>query len=59
MEEFQNKLRQKTPIGKLDQGEGAHPYQEKEPLEAWPNNTNPNTGEIGSILNKFVIRREF
>lgn len=33
----------------LDQGEGKHPYQEKEPLEAWPNDTNPHTGEIGLI----------
>ncbi|XP_053676384.1 succinate dehydrogenase assembly factor 4, mitochondrial [Anopheles nili] len=47
MEEFQKKLREKTPIGKLDEIVGKHPYQEKEPLEAWPNNTNPNTGEIG------------
>uniref|UniRef100_A0A2M4C412 Succinate dehydrogenase assembly factor 4, mitochondrial n=1 Tax=Anopheles marajoara TaxID=58244 RepID=A0A2M4C412_9DIPT len=47
MEEFQKKLREKTPIGKLDEIVGKHPYQEKEPLQAWPNNTNPNTGEIG------------
>lgn len=47
MEEFQKKLREKTPIGKLDEIEGKHPYQEKEPLPAWPNNTNPHTGEIG------------
>lgn len=47
MEEFQKKLREKTPIGKLDQSEGQHPYQEKEPLEPWPNNINPHTGEVG------------
>lgn len=47
MEEFQKKLREKTPIGKLDQSEGRHPYQEKEPLEAWPNDINPKTGEVG------------
>lgn len=47
MEEFQKKLREKTPIGKLDEIVGKHPYQEKEPLQAWPNNTNPNTGEVG------------
>lgn len=46
MEEFQKKLREKTPIGKLDQS-GPHPYQEKEPLEAWPDNINPHTGEVG------------
>ena len=40
--------RGKTPIGKLDGLElGHHPFQEKEPLKPWPNQTNPNTGEIG------------
>ncbi|XP_032776810.2 succinate dehydrogenase assembly factor 4, mitochondrial [Daphnia magna] len=40
--------RVKTPIGKLDEiEEGQHPYQEKEPLKPWPNNTNPTTGEVG------------
>ncbi|CRL03607.1 CLUMA_CG016322, isoform A [Clunio marinus] len=47
MEEFQKKLRAKTPIGKLDEIQGKHPYEEKEPLPAFPNNTNPKTGEIG------------
>ncbi|XP_055385858.1 succinate dehydrogenase assembly factor 4, mitochondrial-like [Condylostylus longicornis] len=47
MIEFQKKIREKTPIGKLDELEGKHPYQEKEPLKPWPNNTNPNTGEKG------------
>ncbi|XP_058819340.1 succinate dehydrogenase assembly factor 4, mitochondrial-like [Topomyia yanbarensis] len=47
MEEFQKKLREKTPIGKLDELTGNHPYQEKEPLQSWPDNTNPNTGEVG------------
>ncbi|CAL4182505.1 unnamed protein product, partial [Meganyctiphanes norvegica] len=40
----------KTPIGKLDNEElkeGMHPHQEKEPLAAFPDNTNPTTGEIG------------
>ncbi|CAD1475500.1 unnamed protein product, partial [Heterotrigona itama] len=27
--------------------EGKHPYQEKEPLKSFPNNTNPETGEVG------------
>lgn len=27
--------------------EGKHPYQEKEPLEAFPDNVNPKTGEVG------------
>ena len=48
MQEFKKKLREKTPIGKLDEGiEGKHPYQEKEPLPPFPNNINPATGEIG------------
>jgi len=35
-------------LGKLDElEEGKHPFQEKEPLPAWPDNTNPNTGEVG------------
>jgi len=44
--EFKNKLRAKTPLGKLEEF-SQHPYQEKEPLKPWPNNTNPHTGEIG------------
>lgn len=47
MQEFKKKLREKTPIGKLDEPLGKHPYQEEEPLQPWPNNTNPHTGEIG------------
>ncbi|KAB7500411.1 Succinate dehydrogenase assembly factor 4, mitochondrial [Armadillidium nasatum] len=27
--------------------EGRHPYQEKEPLQPFPDNINPETGEIG------------
>lgn len=34
--------------GKLDElDEGKHPYQEKDPLPPWPDNTNPYTGEVG------------
>ncbi|KAL1497011.1 hypothetical protein ABEB36_008043 [Hypothenemus hampei] len=47
MQEFKKKLREKTPIGKLDEPIAKHPYEEKEPLEPWPDNTNPHTGEIG------------
>lgn len=46
MEEFKKKLREKTPIGKLDELEGKHP-DELEGFEAFPENTNPKTGEIG------------
>ncbi|BES95325.1 chromosome 6 open reading frame 57 [Nesidiocoris tenuis] len=37
----------KTPIGKLDELAGSHPYAEKEPLPEWPDGVNPHTGEIG------------
>lgn len=47
MQEFKKKLREKTPIGKLDEIEGKHPYEEKEPLSAFPGNVNPKTGEVG------------
>uniref|UniRef100_A0A1B6M2I5 Succinate dehydrogenase assembly factor 4, mitochondrial n=1 Tax=Graphocephala atropunctata TaxID=36148 RepID=A0A1B6M2I5_9HEMI len=47
-DKLSKKLRAKTPIGKLDELDvGKHPYQEKEPLPEWPNNTNPKTGEVG------------
>lgn len=45
MKEFKKKIREKTPIGKLDEIEGAHPYAEKEPLKPWPGGVNPETGE--------------
>ncbi|XP_035734338.1 succinate dehydrogenase assembly factor 4, mitochondrial-like [Vespa mandarinia] len=45
IKEFRKKLR--TPIDKLPEfDEGKHPYQEKEPLKSFPDNTNPKTGEI-------------
>ncbi|CAK9825390.1 Succinate dehydrogenase assembly factor 4, mitochondrial [Anthophora retusa] len=48
MREFRKKLRERTPIEKLEElEEGQHPYQEKEPLKPFPNNTNPETGEVG------------
>ncbi|XP_043276961.1 succinate dehydrogenase assembly factor 4, mitochondrial-like [Venturia canescens] len=48
LKEFRKKLREKTPIEKLEElEEGKHPYQEKEPLEAFPDNINPKTGEVG------------
>lgn len=41
-----------TPRGKLDSFKelpehASHPDQEKEPLESFPNNINPKTGEKG------------
>ncbi|XP_071964568.1 succinate dehydrogenase assembly factor 4, mitochondrial-like [Antedon mediterranea] len=35
-----------TPVGKWDKSE-KHPNMEKEPLEAFPNDVNPITGERG------------
>ncbi|XP_050310176.1 succinate dehydrogenase assembly factor 4, mitochondrial-like [Anthonomus grandis grandis] len=46
MQEFKNKLREKTPIGRLDEL-SKHPDEEEDPLKPWPDNTNPHTGEIG------------
>lgn len=45
-DDFEKKLRAKTPLGKLDEHD-RHPYQENEPLKPWPNSLNPHTGEIG------------
>ena len=40
-------LREKTPIGKLEELEGAsHPFQEKEPLAPFPGGVNPKTGNL-------------
>ena len=48
MKEFKKKLRERTPIEKLEElEEGKHPYQEKEPLKPFPNDINPETGEVG------------
>ncbi|XP_026487394.1 succinate dehydrogenase assembly factor 4, mitochondrial-like [Vanessa tameamea] len=44
--EFRKKLRETTPI--KDLGEQAEMQPPKEnPLPAWPNDTNPHTGEVG------------
>ncbi|XP_037083093.1 succinate dehydrogenase assembly factor 4, mitochondrial-like [Pollicipes pollicipes] len=46
--ETNNPIKAKTPIGKLDElDEGRHPFQEKEPLAAFPDGVNPRTGEVG------------
>lgn len=44
MAEFRKKLQENPPIEKMEE---RHPQQEKEPLEAFPDNVNPHTGEIG------------
>lgn len=44
------KDKKKTPSGRLDEHEeeeATTPYREKEPLERFPNDINPVTGEIG------------
>ncbi|KAH8353430.1 hypothetical protein KR084_010893 [Drosophila pseudotakahashii] len=45
--EFREKLRSEAPLDPLLPECAPHPAHEKEPLEPWPNNTNPHTGEIG------------
>ncbi|VEN38838.1 unnamed protein product [Callosobruchus maculatus] len=47
IQEFRKKLREKSPIGNLGEQAADHPYAEKDPLPPFPNNTNPETGEIG------------
>ncbi|RXG69164.1 Succinate dehydrogenase assembly factor 4, mitochondrial [Armadillidium vulgare] len=51
----------KTPIGKLEPQaiEGRHPYQEKEPLQPFPDNINPETGEIGGPRGPEPTRGEY
>nr|CAD7575547.1 unnamed protein product [Timema californicum] len=44
----EEKIGAQSQFGKLDElDEGRHPYQEKEPLKPFPDNTNPATGEVG------------
>lgn len=45
--EFRKKLRETTPIEDLGDQPLMHPAQKEDPLPAWPNNTNPHTGEVG------------
>lgn len=42
------KEKKKTPVGRFDDefDDAPKPFDEKEPLKPWPNNTNPNTGEV-------------
>jgi len=40
-------LKQKTPIGKLEEQPNKHPAQEKDPLPEFPGGVNPQTGEVG------------
>lgn len=45
--EFRKKLRETTNIDDLGEQPTMHPSQKDDPLPAWPDNTNPNTGEVG------------
>ena len=40
-------LKEKTPIGKLEDQPNVHPAQEKDPLPEFPEGVNPKTGEVG------------
>ncbi|XP_075992410.1 succinate dehydrogenase assembly factor 4, mitochondrial-like [Anticarsia gemmatalis] len=46
MAEFRKKLRETTPIEDLGEQQ-LHASQKDNPLPAWPNETNPYTGEVG------------
>ncbi|CAG9784338.1 unnamed protein product [Diatraea saccharalis] len=46
MAEFRKKLRETTPINDLGE-QSLHPAPKDDPLPPWPNDTNPNTGEVG------------
>ena len=51
------KTRGKTPTGKLDELEGGHhPFQEKEPLKAWPGGVHPGNTVIIRNLNARIPR---
>ena len=53
-------LREKTPIGKLEELEGAsHPYQEKEPLKPFPGGVNPSTGMYFNINTLLKLHKTF
>lgn len=45
--EFRKKLRETTSIDDLGEQPLVHSAQTDDPLPAFPNNTNPHTGEIG------------
>ncbi|CAD0196094.1 unnamed protein product [Chrysodeixis includens] len=47
MAEFKKKLRETTSIDDLGTQPLMHPQQKEDPLPAWPNDTNPHTGEVG------------
>ncbi|XP_028162776.1 succinate dehydrogenase assembly factor 4, mitochondrial-like [Ostrinia nubilalis] len=47
MAEFRKKLRETTPIDDLGDQPLNHPEVKDDPLPAWPDNTNPHTGEVG------------
>merc|ERR1712059_203964 len=40
-------LKEKTPLGKLEEQPNVHPAQEKDPLPEHPGGVNPVTGEFG------------
>lgn len=45
--EFRKKLRETTPIDDLGEQPLHSSQSEDDPLPAFPNNTNPSTGEVG------------
>ncbi|XP_063376335.1 succinate dehydrogenase assembly factor 4, mitochondrial-like [Cydia fagiglandana] len=45
--EFRKKLRETTPINDLGEQPEFAANEKEDPLPAWPDNTNPHTGEVG------------
>jgi hypothetical protein len=50
------KKKTKTPKGRLDDNFDQAPpvFNEKEPLQTYPNNVNPKTGEVGGPKGKHI-----
>ncbi|XP_013188871.1 succinate dehydrogenase assembly factor 4, mitochondrial-like [Amyelois transitella] len=47
MAEFRKKLRETTPIDDLGEQPLIHPSQKNDAYQPFPDNTNPDTGEVG------------
>ncbi|XP_068620789.1 succinate dehydrogenase assembly factor 4, mitochondrial-like [Battus philenor] len=47
MAEFRKKLRETTPIEGLGEQPFTNPAKQENAFQPWPNDTNPQTGEIG------------
>ena len=59
--ETKPKKKTKTPKGLLDDNfDDAQPvFKEKEPLQSYPNNVHPKTGEVGGPKGKHIYQKTF